>query len=376
MTFAFPIWLTALLPWAGVVIYLLLGKWPRADVPFINLWRGPVASPRTNPSIQRLPLWIALLMAAAAMAIISASGPRWRSGDQQVTAAPSVGLFGIESVMAAHDQFMVRVLNFGPARQASLVVERNGQSAVQPLDLPMAGEARNYFIPIAPDVTNVNVTLKDAEPDMRGRSVELVRRQSWPMVKALSPLPEALQRMTEVYAARRPASSESPSIAIVTGDAAKLDGGAGVVIADATQPVNGTPEVVTHAVIRGIDWSAELVDARVAAAPAAGWTPLVTVADRMVVGVHEQPARQAWIGFDSPAMARKPEFVVFWTNVFNWVGQGGEAFEPIPGTVFASVQPPIARPIEPVWRDLSPWLACVAVALSAVAMAAFPRRFP
>jgi hypothetical protein len=37
------------------------------------------------------------------------------------------------------------------------------------------------------------------------------------------------------------------------------------------------------------------------------------------VAVREQPARQVWIGFDSPEWARRPEYVVFWANVFDWL---------------------------------------------------------
>jgi len=376
MTFAFPIWLTALLPWAGVTLYLLLGKRPRAEVPFINLWRGPVAAPRTSPSIQRMPVWIALLLAAAAVAILSAAGPRWKIRDGTIVAAPTIGVYGIESLTVAHDQVMVRVLNEGPATNANLVIERNGTSDQQVLDLPAAGKSRNYFFPIELNTNSVRVTLKEARPDMRGRSVEITRRQSWPTVKALSPLPEEVRRMIDVYTTRRPASSASPSIGIVAGDAARLESGPGVVVADAGQMIGGAPKVVSHPLTEGINWSSALTDAKLAVRPSSGWRPLVTVGDSLVLGVREQPARQAWIGFESPSLARTPEFVIFWTNAFNWVGQGGDEFQPVPGTTFASTSELVATPIPDAWLDFAPWFACVAVALSAAALAAVPRRFP
>jgi hypothetical protein len=50
-----------------------------------------------------------------------------------------------------------------------------------------------------------------------------------------------------------------------------------------------------------------------------------------------------WVGFDSTDFAGQAQFVVFWTNVFDWVGEGGETFSS------ASVDE-----IEPTWRLVEP----------------------
>jgi hypothetical protein len=42
--------------------------------------------------------------------------------------------------------------------------------------------------------------------------------------------------------------------------------------------------------------------------------------ERALVSVREQPARQIWIGFNSPTFARSADFVIFWTDVFDWLG--------------------------------------------------------
>ena len=41
MFFASPLWLLAMVPWAGVTLWLLWGRRPKTPVPFLELWRGP-----------------------------------------------------------------------------------------------------------------------------------------------------------------------------------------------------------------------------------------------------------------------------------------------------------------------------------------------
>src|SRR5439155_12011640 len=38
------------------------------------------------------------------------------------------------------------------------------------------------------------------------------------------------------------------------------------------------------------------------------------------------PARQEWVALDTDGWSNRPEYVVFWTAVFDWVGQGGEVY--------------------------------------------------
>src|SRR5207249_962585 len=40
----------------------------------------------------------------------------------------------------------------------------------------------------------------------------------------------------------------------------------------------------------------------------------------------ERPARQVWVGFDSQSWPRSKDFVVFWTNVLDWLGEGGSGY--------------------------------------------------
>jgi hypothetical protein len=86
-----------------------------------------------------------------------------------------------------------------------------------------------------------------------------------------------------------------------------------------------------HPVIANVDWREVAKDAVAAQAPGDGWTTLERSGDQVLVAVREKPARQVWVGFTSPTFPKLKNFVIFWTNVFDWVGQGGDEFtsEPV-----------------------------------------------
>src|SRR5207249_6533909 len=48
--------------------------------------------------------------------------------------------------------------------------------------------------------------------------------------------------------------------------------------------------------------------------------------DKAAIAVREAPARQIWMGLSTQKLATSPEFVILWTNIFDWVGGGGEEF--------------------------------------------------
>lgn len=76
MSFATPIWLVALVPWAGVVVWMLLGRRQGVSVPFIALWRGNAAMSRSRRRVIP-PSWSLIAALASVMfAILAAAGPR------------------------------------------------------------------------------------------------------------------------------------------------------------------------------------------------------------------------------------------------------------------------------------------------------------
>ena len=366
-----PLWLTALVPWAIVTIYLLLGRRQRAEVPFVELWRGPVQPVSAARSMQRLPMWIALLLLAAGSAILAAANPIFvratRPGSQEMKVAA-----GIESLVVRHDQCMVTLYHAGPTAPADLVIEVDGVPIARSVALAGPGGSVPCFIDLPKGANRVRVALANAPTQQQiGITAEAVRRRTWPRVQAVSPLPDEVSRIVDVYTARRPASSESLSIAIARNDVGLLGNQPGIVLADATTAVSGKVALWAHPVTEQVDNSALNIQ-RVATA-ANSFTPIVAVDGRMIIGVRDSPARQVWMGFSANTFAQTPSFVVLWTNVLNWVGDGGDEFDVVPGTAFATAY--TLRAVEPAMSrfDLSHWLAGLALVLSALSLAVAPR---
>jgi hypothetical protein len=159
----------------------------------------------------------------------------------------------------------------------------------------------------------------------------LVRQGAWPRIEPREAVTPELARFVQVYAKSRPAGPQSPRVPLVTDVAQIPPGSAAVVVAtptgDAPPETSGAPapaaEVIPHPATQNLETNFRLASARVVGAAPQGWTPVVRIAGKVAVAVREQPARQVWVGFDSPEWPRRPEYVVFWTNVFDWVGLSG-----------------------------------------------------
>src|SRR4051794_1780929 len=75
MSFAAPIWLLALVPWAGVVLYLLWGRRRRVDVPFLELWPAHGDGIRVRRRAAPPPIALALAILATLLALLAAARP-------------------------------------------------------------------------------------------------------------------------------------------------------------------------------------------------------------------------------------------------------------------------------------------------------------
>ena len=158
----------------------------------------------------------------------------------------------------------------------------------------------------------------------------LAREASWPRIEPAGPVGE-LQRAIEVYRTVRPAGEGSATVRIWTGNAPPEPTLAGVVVRPGpglratatTRPTRVAPHPVTDPVT---DWTSLDLPAFDAAPPGGGWTPVLWAGERPLVAVRESPARQVWVGLDTDGWSNRPEYVVFWTAVFDWVGQGGETY--------------------------------------------------
>src|SRR3954466_6377088 len=84
MSFAAPIWLLALVPWAGVVLYLLWGRRRRVDVPFLELWPAQGEGVKVRRRAAPPPIALALAILATLLALLASARPALRSRGETV----------------------------------------------------------------------------------------------------------------------------------------------------------------------------------------------------------------------------------------------------------------------------------------------------
>lgn len=438
MSFLSPLWLVALLPWAALVLWLLLGLRLRVDVPFVGLWPREQLPPSQRRHLRRPPLAVAALLIAALLAVLAASRPliHWgigRSGPEiciildhgltmsargeadwlfrelanhsappmrelagdgpvRLVAVPdgrtritdrygwvdlaralpptavdthralasavldalmrstglvivvsnqplpatssrvvairpqrtpsNVGIVRLAVRDSPRPQLMVAVRNGTALAEAALLVRSDDRAiARQTLELPSGGGQRNYFVDLAEMGTTLAVELIVDDDLPADNRAALVRESAWPAVEPAGTLPAAVQRMIETYGRHRPPSADSARLSV----GGKLPADRrGVLLMPAAEagPV-GDAEVADHPVTRAVGaWPGGGVD------PAGQtdtntWTVLVRRGGRMLVGARTAPARQVGVWMHLDEWAKTADFVMFWTNVFDWVGEGG-----------------------------------------------------
>ena len=93
--------------------------------------------------------------------------------------------------------------------------------------------------------------------------------------------------------------------------------------------MGGKVSVADHAVTRElgkVDWNSMASDGVAELPEGGGWEVLVRVGEKAVLAVKNAPVRQVWVGVATQKMASAAEFVILWSNIFDWVGEGGEEF--------------------------------------------------
>ncbi|HEY1628655.1 MAG TPA: hypothetical protein VGF52_02285 [Tepidisphaeraceae bacterium] len=248
----------------------------------------------------------------------------------------NVGIAAVAMRDSPSPQIMVRVRNDSDLQKAAIKIE----SSVHEIELPRRGEERNYFFDVDRLAADASVDLLADDDLPADNHATLIKRQSWPAIRAQGELPDDVQRMIRTYAKLRP--PEAASMQIVVSSSALSSDQSGVIVAmNADEKIPATElRVVDHPIATDVDWTNVLQDAT-AAKPQADWRAIVTAGDRMLVAVRASPARQVWIGFHSPTFPRSSDFVIFWTNILDWVGHGGDAY--LANGPFAVPIPPLAQ---------------------------------
>jgi hypothetical protein len=431
ISFGSPWWLAGLAPWAGLTLYMLMGRRRRVIVPFLELWSRNGTTPRFKRSWHRPPTAVAAVLATAFLAVLAAAVPRLTGGgtarpivvivDHGITMpaarlqrlaaaampdllrilgdnpvemvsapgdsrsipltdlprflaqAPSIVLDSTTALAnAARDalldsqaivvllsdrkidvsdprlvqivpgdkltnigitdfsvrafprpQAMVRLVNDSPLTESVLSVTG---AAPQTVSLPAPGRSANYFIDLSAAPNEVEASI-DPGGDIAIDDHAWARRgPSWPNVKAICMVPPELQRMLDVYRRHRPAEWDAKTLTIAP-VGAEADA---VIVTDSvptTPPPPGQTQWDASPITAGLDFGAAMRDAQIATGqPGPDSRQVVWIGDHVLVAVRDAPARQAWIGFRSAAWATTPDFVVFWTRILDWLGQGDDQY--------------------------------------------------
>ena len=307
-------------------------------------WRQRLGRLSSTPTLPALRAAVAdALKRDPRRVVVVISNQRLEGGSDRVvqiaSSAPpqNVGIVRLAARQQPARQVMVTVRNQSQQTRAALTVSSDGASQREAIELPPAGGEKDYFVDMPAMGRVVAVALEAPDEIDADNRAWLVRSASWPHVEARGDVPAELVRVIDAYGKLRRADAGSKRVA-VTGKPG--DEPAAVIIAGgAEQTVAGPLQVLDHPVSANVEWNDALGPARVSEPPAGDWTPVVRAQDRTLVAVRDQPARQVWVGFESDIWPRHSSYVIFWTNVFDWLGHGGgESFagEPVeqPGPGF------------------------------------------
>jgi len=224
-------------------------------------------------------------------------------------------------------QAMVHVGNQGGLTRAILrILAHDRVLEERSIDLPPTGETGSYYIDLAesPDVLAVELVADDAT-DIDNRAW-LTRQSRWPRIMTASPMPPAVQRVIDIYTAQRPSDDRSPTLVISRQPLA--DRIAGIILSAADQPAPAGSQVglSTHPLVEDVPFE-RLDPLRVSGeGPPEGFTLIAQLNGQPLIAVRDAPARQVWVGFDSPSFAMTPGFVVLWAKMLEWVGGEAELY--------------------------------------------------
>jgi hypothetical protein len=224
-------------------------------------------------------------------------------------------------------QVMVRVRNQSSLSAGSLIVDVGNGPIRQDLTLPARGSSRDYFVDVPKPGDVLSAELRVADDLPANNRAWLVREGSSARIEAHAPIAPELRRLIDVYQRARPRSQASAVVAVVE-DISQLPADApAILLPHMTDPIAPAPLVISaHPVTNHVEWTRLPQPVRAVGQPPDGWVSLVSSAGPVLVAVRPGPLRQVWVGFDARDWAATTDFVIFWTNVFDWVGGGSQTY--------------------------------------------------
>ena len=228
---------------------------------------------------------------------------------------------GIEFIAAADTpspQVMIRLRNDLRQSMAEVTLSSAGRVISKNAKLPPAGESADLFVdlPALGDTVEARLNIQDDLP--ADNVAYLVREGRIARPAARTVLPRELTRMIEVHNRLHAGQPATTEVDISTSPLAPSV--SGVHLTDASgQPTDLRPATHNdHPLLRNVTLPQDAILA--AQPPGEGWTVIASVNSTPLLATRDKPARQVWVGFWSASWARQVDFVIFWTNTFNWLG--------------------------------------------------------
>jgi hypothetical protein len=277
-----------------------------------------------------------------------------------------VGIVTIAARTLPVAQVMVSVRNQSTADHGVLSIRSGEESVQRQIKLPPSGQTANYFIdlPSLGDTIEARLSVQDDLP--ADDAAWLVRGVQPMRIEIRGLVSDTLQRMVQVYSHIKPPSAVAPITVIVNRADQLSSGDAGVVVPPPDHVLAaGELRVTSDPLTKVVNWNAAIQGASVGKPPAGDWTPLGTVGNVVLLAKRESPGRQVWVGFTQEAWPKSPDFVVFWTNVLDWVAGDAMQWTAMPVQQISSTWKPIHTPpknVQPnawpgIYRDSATLLA-------------------
>jgi len=240
------------------------------------------------------------------------------------TALMNAGIVHIAARGTSSTRVMVNLRNQSDEHHAKLFVNEIEHE----IDLPQTGGERAYFFDLNEPAEVIHVRMEVHDDLAADNEAWLVRGGSRRAIEVRSPVPAELSRMIDVYEGSQAHAGHDRII--VAESEKSLGDEPGVILLGGATSSPGDVSSVTHPIVEHV--SAFATSSNIPRrSNGVAWEDIVVANGQAIVSVREKPARQVRVAFDWPEFARSPDFVIFWTNVLNWVGGGaGEEWEARP----------------------------------------------
>jgi hypothetical protein len=166
-------------------------------------------------------------------------------------------------------------------------------------------------------------------------------------------LPESLRRVIGVYNSHR---AGPLTIQVSTDALSPQTPGVLLAASGSADPPAEANQVADHPITQHVSFP--LITGT---QPPAGWLPLVTNGKTCLLAVHDSPP-QVWVSLNDPNWPSTPDYVIFWTNVFDWLGGKEGDF------LLQRDPPPPAQSMQHEAIDLTPAVCISALGLMAASL--------